>query len=138
MQGRKHFELAELRRIPVTVSAAAQAVIDASSDEGRRFPQALADVLGSHAGIARVRVELAPYKEHFPVHPAEDPEATLLCITAEHSDAGNAEHRWLLESAVLAQQPMHVHGPGFRAHRGAQDLLHTYPHPRPQTPTPSS
>ncbi len=125
MIGRKRFELADLRRVPIHLSSVAQEIVMQSSDEGRKFPSALSEVLGAQQRIISVRVDLMPMYQHFPHHP--EPQAPLLEIVAQHAD-GTPEHRWFLAASTLTEQPRGPHHLGFRALRGAQDLLHTYPY----------
>lgn len=131
MIGTKHFELADLKRIPVEVSPAAQTLIDRSSDEGRKFPLALSEILGASGTIASVHIDVAPVRQHFPLHPTADTEAMLLSITAKHT-GNQPDHRWLLYATTLCDQPRGPHHPGFRAHQAAFDVLHTYPHTQQQ------
>src|SRR5487761_2321907 len=53
----KRFHAHELRRLSVSVTPTARALIDASSAQGRLLPQALAEVFGEHPELVTVSVD---------------------------------------------------------------------------------
>jgi hypothetical protein len=133
----KRFELADVVRIPVHVTPEAQAMINASSAEGRKLPQALAESFGALRNVARVYLMLVPKSTIHPITQAEKDELggkepTLLRIVAEHLHPQVPQYVWHVNARDLAY--VHPSGKGFRAHLLADLLVTQYPyrtHPAP-------
>ncbi len=129
---RRAFAAHDVRRIPVTLTDEAQSQIDSSSAEGRKFPQALAEIFGALPRIKEVQVAAAPRSQHFEsgpahFHPITGEEDRLLLITIIHKNDGVEGHRFILNMKDL--QEIHPAGQlGFTALATAQELVRLYPH----------
>ncbi len=133
----KRFELSDIARIPVTMSEAARAAIHTSSDQGRKWPNALAELFGAQGNVIALTIDLVPMSAHFRVSAAEQ-DTPLLAIVAKHAaHPAVPDHRWFVSVASLCEVAHTPHLHGFQAHIAAQDLLQVYPHrhiPAPSSP----
>jgi hypothetical protein len=55
----KRFEVHDMRRIPVALSASAKEVIDKATRQGRIFPQALSEFFGTLPQVERIEVDVS-------------------------------------------------------------------------------
>lgn len=131
LPGRKHFETHELRRVPVLLTPEAKAAIDASSHQGRLFPQALSEYFGDIRGVREVRVHIVPRHTHFPhmlaAPSATGTEARIVEVQAIHTDGSIDPHTWLLNMHDLEEAALGADN-GFRAHTMAEELARLYPY----------
>jgi hypothetical protein len=131
----KRFELEDVQRVPVTVSAQARALIDASTSQGRLLPQALSEHFAEAGNIASVDVDAVLKSQHFAVYSHErdtvlgGPEPWLLVITAHHrSGSSEHDHTWHINASDLADLHPLTKMPLFQAALAAQELWRLYPH----------
>src|SRR5258708_33304510 len=128
----KAFEPHELRRIPVTLTDAAQQVVLSSSAEGRIFPQALSELFGGVEGVKELQIDAVVRSQHFPsgpehFHPITGEEDRMLVIDVVHENGSIDAHRYVLNVRDL--QEVHPAGRvGFTAVATAQELVRLYPH----------
>jgi len=130
----KRFTLADVRRVQVDVTAAAHGRIVASTQQGRLFPQALAEHFGAAGNVRKVTIDALPKSAFFPIAPDErDPltggEPMLLVITVTHANHPDVpEHTWYVNAADLSDLHPRTHEPLFQAAQAAQELHRLYPH----------
>jgi hypothetical protein len=124
-----------VRRVPVTISPQARALIDASTSQGRLFPQALAEHFADAGNIASVTIDAVLKSRHFSVSPDErdgilgGPEPWLLVVTAHHrSGCPEHAHTWHVNASDLADLHPLTKAPLFQAALAAQELWRLYPH----------
>lgn len=134
---RKRFHTQEVRRVPVQVTPEADAVIHASSAQGRLLPLALAEAFGMFPLVTRLSIALEPKRIRFVLHPSEihpltGAEPLLLVITAYHTET--AMHEWLINSADLSYIDPQSHLPRFLAAELAFELARLYPYRTGVTP----
>lgn len=136
----KRFHAHEVRRLLVSVTPLARALMDASSAQGRLLPQALAEVFGEHPDLARVHVDAVEKAQHFTVHPAERPHITsgiggsvrslpphVLRIDVTHtSGRDELAHGWFINAHALSDLHPQTRLPRFVAERAARELLRLY------------
>lgn len=112
--GKKLFEVHELRRIPVEVSAEAKAYLLWSSHGGRLLPQALSEHFGAIPECERVEIDVV-----------ETDETKHLTITIYHQT--EAPHTLHVQAPrLIAMNEYNL--PAFVAHHCASELLLAYPH----------
>jgi hypothetical protein len=120
--GRKHFDTEQLRRIPVTVSDAAQTYINGTTQQGRLFPLALSEMFGSHDSIVSVEVDILKKSELFSLAYNEDDTSQLLRITVKHADESMEDGVKIINADDL--NVTHPSGLwGFNAAQTAHELL---------------
>ncbi|MBF6588926.1 MAG: hypothetical protein IVW57_00160 [Ktedonobacterales bacterium] len=136
-----------VRRVPVTVTPAAHALILASTSEGRIFPQALSEHFGANGNVRQVIVDAVRKDAHFRVGPEEchpitrEPGgAMLLTVTIKHAGHPNVEpHTLYMNASDLCDLHPITHLPLFRAALTAREHYRLWPHkhvPVPATPEP--
>jgi hypothetical protein len=118
------------------MSVTARAIIGASSAQGRLFPQALSELLGTHPQIGRIQIDAESKAQRFTVHPSERHPVTgavptLLRIEAIPVDDAIPIYTWLINAETLSDLHPRLHHPLFNAARMAQELLRLYPYPIP-------
>lgn len=120
--GRKHFDLEELRRIPVVVTPLAREYISGTTQQGRLFPLALSEAFGQHPDIAELIVDIVSKGELFALAYNEDENTRLLRITIKHVDEALEDGVKLINADDLTQ--IHPSGVwGFNAAHTAHELL---------------
>jgi len=124
---RAHFSLENVRRIPVTVSEKASSLMIVSSKEGRKFSQALSEILGSIPELDSVQIDAYPRSTDFEIGPEHiDPvtgeEAHMLYITVL---SGSTEvQQWILRASDLTE--LRGGKPIFNARETALELARLY------------
>lgn len=109
--GTKRFEVHDIRRIPVSLTASAKAIIDQSTRQGRIFPQALSEFFGTLPQVERVEVDVK-----------EGGERVEIDIKASDE---SKDHQFFLAVEDLTQ-PSKPAGQGFAATKVADELLRLY------------
>jgi hypothetical protein len=115
----KRFNLEDIKRIPVTLSEQAKAIIDASHAQGRLLPLSLSEHFGILGYVESVGIDAIAKSE---VHPhAENPDDTLLSINVKYTD--DREHQFLIHVDDIQE----LHGitriPTVQARHIAEELV---------------
>lgn len=128
--GKKLFTLADIKRIPVSISPDAQAIFDASNHQGRLVPLALSEHFGALGNVAEITIDLAKKVDHIPHTPYLDEE--VFVIVAKHTYTSVKEHQWLVNvwDIHVRYPEMHPHANEvcFQARYLAAELVKLYPH----------
>lgn len=99
----RQFDFDTLRRVPVTVSPEARALLDRGTHQTRVFPQALAEFYGELPDVTGISIAL------------EEGEMALLAVTVQHTRYEDHLHRLSIE------EMMQFHG-RFRAAHMAEEM----------------
>lgn len=137
---RKQFHAEDLRRMPVEASEAAQAILDASSSQGRIFKQALQEILGAHQDefgqLERICVDVVPKSTHFAImaedlDPTTGQEPLLMVVRLLHESGQEAHHhQFLINASILSDLHPQTRVPMFSAEIAAKEFLRLYQHQR--------
>ncbi len=128
----KAFEPHELRRIPVLLTDEAKRAVLESSAEGRKFPQALAELFGGIVGVREIHLDATPRSQHFQsgpehFHPITGEEERMLHVTIVHEDEQKSPYDYFLSMRDI--QEVHPAGrTGFTALATTRELVRLYPH----------
>src|SRR5487761_2320025 len=122
----KRFHAHELRRLSVSVTPTARALIDASSAQGRLLPQALAEVFGEHPDLVTVSVDAVEKAQHFIVHPAERTHITSGSGGSVRTLPPHVLRINVTHASALSDLHPQTHLPRFVAERAARELLRLY------------
>jgi hypothetical protein len=120
--GTRHFDLSDVKHVPVVVSDDAKKYINGSPHQGRLFPQALSEIFGNHPEIAEIYVDLIRKRDVFALAGDEDEHTQLLRITVKHGDVRLEDGVRLINADDLQViDPLGLFG--FNAAQTAQELL---------------
>ncbi len=114
----KRFNLEDVKRIPITLTEEAKAIIDASHQQGRLLPLALSEHFGALGYIESVSIDAIAKSE---VHPhAENLDDTLLSIVVKYTDN---EHRFLIHANDINELHQINRVPTVQARHIAEELV---------------
>jgi hypothetical protein len=108
--GTKRFEVHHMRRISVTLTDAAQEIINKSTRQGRVFPQALSEFFGTLPVVQRIEIDLTVDNR------------LIIDIKANEE---TLHYRFFIGADDLLQVPRNPRA-GFDATRTVDELLRLY------------